>query len=156
MNNQTKGIAAVFQELLGDLACLPSSTRTVAEIRANTLWGAYMHHFEASQAPKQRAEAETCNGWKNRETWAVNLYLSNDLELYRYVKALASTDCDHAALAGNIKGWFEGLWFTVTKGRGEHQAKYCAMLKDIGSLDRVDWQAIAEQFPTDEARRDQT
>jgi hypothetical protein len=39
------------------------------------------------------------NGWSNRETWAVNLHLSNDQDLYEHTNYLArrATCAEHLA-----------------------------------------------------------
>ncbi len=82
------------------------------------------------------------NGWSNRETWAVNLWISNERGSYEQVKALADEHHESRAdLADAIKDWIEGnqpelgptLWSDL-----------------MGTaLGEVDWYGIAESWIED-------
>lgn len=113
---------------------------------------------------------DTYNGWTNRETWAVNLHLSNDQGLYeltneRVTNALADID-------GNAVGL--GDWFAdPTEGPARRRVRRITlaadaleelvaelfdtdgdywssnlqgMRDDVGSVWRIDWRAVAEAW----------
>lgn len=75
----------------------------------------------------------TYNGWKNRTTWAIALWLHNDYELY---KELVSARLD----AAEMEAFVRNNWHSFET----------SMRTDIGaSLSRVDWDAVAESFVED-------
>lgn len=89
---------------------------------------------------------ETYNGWANRETWALNLWLASDEGLYVAAMQFAH-DLRHEDGARDTatREWFENeiapsLDETPT-GRD--------VLSDIGSLWRVDWSEIAEALASE-------
>ena len=101
------------------------------------------------------------NGWKNRETWALNLWLSNDQGLYLATQEIANgayTEC---------REWYkERDWdfepddavFRVGEAiiawvRDEMPEwdwdDYSTMREDVGSLWRVDAQELGEAWTED-------
>lgn len=84
-------------------------------------------------------ESEEYNGWCNRETWACNLWLSNDQGMYNAVRERIAESDDAAAA---VQEFTEEIL-----GDGSlDQDTERAMARDIGSLWRVDWREIASAF----------
>jgi hypothetical protein len=93
----------------------------------------------------------TYNGWTNRETWALNLWLSNDQGLYEITqervaeavnnRSLDRSDAWYASLAGEtVKAFVEQL-----VDPEEHlmtPENIITMLTYFGSLYRVNWDEI--------------
>ena len=109
---------------------------------------------------------ETYNGWKNRETWAAALHLSNDEGLYlaiRHVVIGACYDADPAvpneyAAARAIEAWVDenviGPVLHPWGGDGEESHEWQrSMVADVGSFWRVDWVAVAESLMDEDDRR---
>jgi len=86
-------------------------------------------------------------GWANRETWAMNLWLSNDEGLYRALTAaLADADEEPGQVIATF--WEEltvnveaedadAVWFIKT---------ILPMILDVGSVWRVDFDEIAANW----------
>ena len=76
----------------------------------------------------------TYNGWKNRTTWAVALWMGSDEDTYRQVQALADT---RGVTAADLAAWTRANWADLpTLAR-----------IDIGAdLSAVDWAAILAGF----------
>ena len=87
---------------------------------------------------------EKYQGWNNRETWAVNLWLSNDEGLYRNVCGIVEDAEEEGEAEEGIKGYVEELEELVKEGEAGEELK--SMFSDIGSLWRVDWGEIAEAW----------
>ena len=92
---------------------------------------------------------QTYNGWTNRETWAVNLWLSNDEGLYHETRDIVRQHEGKAAQADAVKEYVENLmrpayWrdeMGCTMPEGLE-----GMRDDIGSLWRVEWSEVAAAF----------
>jgi hypothetical protein len=85
------------------------------------------------------------NGWTNRETWAAHLWLTNEESLYHEATAFGAT-LNGTADDTRTREWFEGLinhlWKCVKDGTPlPFNAE--AMLRDIGSVWRIDWRELA-------------
>jgi hypothetical protein len=102
---------------------------------------------------------DTYNGWTNRETWALNLWLSNNQGLYemtrervadwleRY-KPDAETPVYAARRAGEAVKEF---WDEITDpDEGLMTAgNILSMVRDVGSEYRVDWDEIGRHWLED-------
>jgi hypothetical protein len=93
------------------------------------------------------------NGWTNRETWAVNLWLTNDYgmckDLEIYFQELHQ-DGDEVIettpeMMRNYADYLESYVGELLEFENLNRTTY-SMLTDIGSLYRVNWREIAEGF----------
>lgn len=98
-------------------------------------------------------QTQEYNGWKNRETWATNLWIENDEGLYNEAQELAKqalrADKLNATrhLADLLENWFDELF--NPSNYGELTEGLMIMRNDIGSLYRVDWWEIASNMVTE-------
>ena len=108
---------------------------------------------------------EEYNGWTNRETWATSLHIDNDESLQNEASEKISAsfleDMDNEKEDGwqdgvtsaedSLKDWVEDLLsFEYWEDMGGMPKGIQSMLKDIGSLYRVNWREIAENWLEDE------
>jgi len=84
---------------------------------------------------------ETYGGWTNRETWCMNLHITNDEGDYR-------TSCETVEWGGAKA--LQDLWeeildpATYTDGDEPINAEAMKVLYDVGSVYRINWQEIAD------------
>ena len=98
---------------------------------------------------------EKYNGWTNRETWACNLWLTNDESIYnetlRVLREADKLDRKNGTKTiekqDALKEFVEDLQSQEEFGKPE--SELTAMFKDIGSLWRVNWAEIVESFKED-------
>jgi len=100
----------------------------------------------------------TYNGWANYETWAVDLWLSNDAGSYTYWQEQAMTSLEHAT--GERDG---AIYNLATMLADEMESGACLALGSeddtlpatlfadliTAALGAVDWREIAEHLITD-------
>ena len=79
---------------------------------------------------------ETYNGYTNYETWACNLWLTNEEDIYRSARSLESSQ--------DLQEWVEGL--SALKQESE---MLTGMFNDIGSIWRVNWDEVFEAISED-------
>lgn len=82
---------------------------------------------------------ETYNGWANYETWATNLWLSNEEETYNLVRTIVRNAGDANPSRLIRESIEEGLW-------GDEAPASLGTDLVRNALDRVDWPAIVESF----------
>lgn len=100
---------------------------------------------------------ETYHGWPNRETWAFHLWVTNEqatAEEARHVVTTACAAVDGARNAGRfvaaeaLRVWWRDT-LDAARDNG-YRETLDAMRDDVGSLWRVDWQAVAAALLDDE------
>lgn len=108
---------------------------------------------------------ETYNGWSNRETWAINLHLSNNEGDYEAAMDAARGCIANAEeeertpvglMADWIKDWTENVFDMVTGSSSEYGRERPGeearmFVSDVGSWWRADFYEIAEHW-IDDAR----
>jgi hypothetical protein len=90
-------------------------------------------------------EIQKYNGWTNRETWATALHIDNDEGLLAPILEVAQLHDNLTDLAEEIENFIEEVldFDNVSTNRNAF-----SMLTDIGSLYRVNWREIAENYFT--------
>lgn len=89
---------------------------------------------------------ETYNGWTNRETWAANLHITNDEGLYSSAREtvqdaidVAGPDKGSHTAANALEDWFESTTEDFSDSDGIQ-----TMVREVGSVWRVNWKEIAD------------
>ena len=117
-------------------------------------------HFAIGELEK---DTETYNGWTNRETWATALHIENTQSLTDYAYNLVretfsdsvSKEDENSYLTAifhaqdNLMNWVEDI---TSDEYWDYQTPndIRLMRRDIGSMWRVDWREIAQNFLSDE------
>jgi hypothetical protein len=93
--------------------------------------GGYMlaPHLKAAAVERQPVKTTTYNGWSNRETWVVNLWLTNDEHTYNMVRGMS---------ADEIEALVDDCYLT-----GDLHPGFMSDLIN-SALAHVDWREIAE------------
>lgn len=98
-----------------------------------------MTHSSKQNQPSNRPEETTYNGWANRETWLVDLWLTNDQKIYDTIHHLVhNAEADYRA-ADCIKEFIED------HDPLDGTASVYTDLLNV-ALSRVDWLEIAQTF----------
>jgi len=86
------------------------------------------------------------NGWENRETWALILWLGNEETLHTEALEIVDRDFERDSIYAEdtLKNWVENDLFaldTLEQARAQRN-----MRDDVGSLWRVNWREVADAF----------
>lgn len=98
---------------------------------------------------------DTYNGWTNRETWAVALYINNDEGWQASVfEALRELDADEVHRAAeivreNVEQLVTVAGYQEMTGEDHLPAALSTVAEDIGSLYRVNWDELGASFLED-------
>jgi len=88
---------------------------------------------------------EQYNGWANRETWLVNLWLTNDQETYEAAREICDIAYERPAVTA-LQEFVESIAFDAVTEQGSSGLG----VDLIGqSLACVDWREIVESFRED-------
>lgn len=94
---------------------------------------------------------ERHNGWANRETWAVSLYLNNDQTwqegCQEAVQLYAGESLSPWEAGDAVLEYVEDLAYSVSEGTADRTTRLAVL--DMGSLWRVDWREIGASFLED-------
>jgi hypothetical protein len=95
-------------------------------------------------------EIQEYNGWSNRETWATNLWLTNDYgmtkDLEIYFQELHNEEGKTTSeIMRKFADYIENYTNELLAFENLNSTTY-SMLTDIGSIYRVNWREIAEGF----------
>ena len=103
---------------------------------------------------------ETYNGWANRETWAVTLWINNDQGLQESAhdairEALGLCGELSPSKAGEVVCEFlEDLFDLDNYAEGSFSRELQTMREDIGSMWRVDWREVGASLLRDVQEQD--
>jgi hypothetical protein len=95
-------------------------------------------------------EIQEYNGWSNRETWAANLWLTNDygmtkdLEIY-FQELHKEEEPTTPEIFRDFTEYIENYVGELFEFENLNPTTH-SMMSDIGSLYRVNWREIAEGF----------
>jgi len=95
---------------------------------------------------------ETYNGWTNRETCMVNLWVENERSLYDDRQQFLSDWDDERGIGESTRLWFDSIidaWDEAAEDSPEATRFLLNMLRDIGSLWRVNWHELGESWLRD-------
>ena len=78
------------------------------------------------------------NGWSNRETWLVNLWLSNDIGSYEFLQGICKKDCERWEKVEELEAHFQEQL--------EDMYDFPTFWSELigTALDRVDWYQVVE------------
>jgi hypothetical protein len=94
---------------------------------------------------------EEYNGWTNRETWAVNLWVTNDQGLMGAVDEAMKGAYDAEGENYRLDEVYRDVMFDLLDGDGLPSRETWMMKDDIGSLWRVNWRELADTWVKDNA-----
>lgn len=125
----------------------------------------FMTRRHAGDAVEAEAMVERLNasdeyrGWTNRETWAANIHVNQEADVqahWLYMAAQAEHDEKHGGcrvphgtvnrLAHELERHYVEVWDYVLSTTNKTLERDRNMIRDVGSIDRVDWRSIAARL----------
>ena len=92
---------------------------------------------------------ETCNGWANRETWSLMLWVNNDQGLGESAREAVRLESEPWRQADALREWADEMLtragYVDTFGAPWPDA-LADVACEVGSLDRVDWGECVERL----------
>lgn len=92
-----------------------------------------------------QSSTEDYNGWPNRETWAMSLYLNNEYNIYREFQRLLKTFESNDRLAADaLEAWItQDIEYVLTPDRNDGSDWVRSMINDmLGGCFRIDWHEL--------------
>ncbi len=95
---------------------------------------------------EEQIEDDTYNGWKNKETWLVNIWLNNDYDLHKYYLGRLKDNCNPRSSSCVRDVVYELREMVYEMYRDEHREN--GLINDLiqTSLNNVDWSRLAEHY----------
>ena len=125
-------------------------TERVKNVYVAQLNGLQKTEPKASAIAKEIIDGEEINGWVNRETATTILHLSSDYDLYQETLTKIGGVGSGNRAATVIERWVKYHHMVLHHEPDSHTPRVWALLLfDVGSIWRVDWQAVTDYF-TDE------
>lgn len=96
----------------------------------------------------------TCNGWPNRETWCVHLWLSSEEWSYKAIEAAKSRVRDETGAfgytaAGRLTGYLKSIAWHWEDLRRDICPREFSNREADRALDRVKWRHLAQSLLED-------
>ncbi len=90
---------------------------------------------------------ETYNGWTNRETWSLMLWINNDEGLSIMAREAIAGESEAWRQADALRQWADDLFtrqgYADTFG-GPWPDALADIASEVGSFDRIDWRECVE------------
>lgn len=125
-------------------------------------------------AERKEKNEDEYQGWPNRETWAMVLYIDNDQGLQEQTferiretirninndeniknKIWTRNEAIKFRTEEHLKDWMEELRLEALEHPGEPQKEVLKMFDDIGSFWRIEWTDVAEHYLHDIIQEDE-
>lgn len=94
-----------------------------------------------------KREEEKYNGWTNRETWALALWIDNEEYIYEEVYEIVSNAKKYGAsdymIADKVKEYIDEYYDEFWENLNKYHKN---MWQDIGSYWRVNWVELIEYY----------
>jgi len=95
--------------------------------------------------------SETYNGYTNRETWAMALWLSNTEQYYHAAREVLAQEYEYKCLRDDaLKDWVDDVLNPAHYANDRLTEELESWRDDFGSMWRVDWPEVVESLTDEE------